>query len=94
MHFTVVVGNDASWVQIRGPQLMLFGEDRSPATKLAPTRYDKVIEAFGGVGFHVEDPAELLPTLRKAIETPAVTCVDVSLDPAFSVTSGAARLTV
>lgn len=94
MHVTVVVGNDAAWGQIRGPQVMLFGEERSPATKLAPTRYDKIVEAFGGVGFHVTDPADLLPTFRKAIETPAVTCVDVSLDPAFSITSGAARLTV
>ncbi|HNF98002.1 MAG TPA: thiamine pyrophosphate-binding protein [Pseudomonadota bacterium] len=94
MNVTVVVGNDAAWGQIRGPQVMLFGEERAPATKLAPTRYDKVIEAFGGVGFHVEDPADLLPTFRKALDTPAVTCVDVTLDPAFSVTSGAARLTV
>jgi len=94
MNVTVIVGNDAAWGQIRGPQVMLFGEERSPATKLAPTRYDKVMEAFGGVGFHVEDPAELLPTIRKALDTPAVTCVNVPLDPAFSVVSGAARLTV
>ena len=94
LNVTVVVGNDAAWGQIRGPQVMIFGEERAPATKLAPTRYDKIVEAFGGVGFHVEDPADLLPTFRKAIETPAVTCVDVSLDPAFSVASGAARLTV
>ncbi len=94
MNVTVIVGNDAAWGQIRGPQVMLFGEERAPATKLAPTRYDKVIEAFGGVGFHVEDPADLLPTFRKALDTPAVTCVDVTLDPAFSVVSGAARLTV
>jgi acetolactate synthase-1/2/3 large subunit len=94
MNVTVIVGNDAAWGQIRGPQVMLFGEERSPATKLAPTRYDKVMEAFGGVGFHVEDPADLLPTFRKALDTPAVTCVNVPLDPAFSVVSGAARLTV
>jgi len=90
----VVVANDAAWGQIRGPQVMIFGPARSPATKLAPTRYDKVVEAFGGKGYHVEDPADLLPTLREALAYPGVTCVNVSVDPDFVVKSGAAKLTV
>ena len=94
MKVTVVVGNDAAWGQIRGPQVMLFGTERSPATKLSPTRYDQVVEAFGGVGYNVEDPAELLPTLRRAIEHPQVACVNVALDPEFVVATGAAKLTV
>jgi acetolactate synthase-1/2/3 large subunit len=94
MKVTVVVGNDAAWGQIRGPQVMLFGTERSPATKLAPVRYDRVVEAFGGVGFHVENPDELLPTLRRAIEHPQVACVNVAIDPEFVVASGAAKLTV
>ncbi|PSM32480.1 thiamine pyrophosphate-binding protein [Haliangium sp. UPWRP_2] len=94
MKVTVVVGNDAAWGQIRGPQVMLFGTERSPATKLAPVRYDRVVEAFGGVGFHVENPDELLPTLRQALDHPQVACVNVALDPEFVVASGAAKLTV
>lgn len=94
MKVTVVVGNDAAWGQIRGPQVMLFGTERSPATKLAPVRYDRVVEAFGGVGFHVESPDELLPTLRQALDHPQVACVNVALDPEFVVASGAAKLTV
>lgn len=91
---TVIVGNDAAWGQIRGPQVMLFGAERAPATKLAPIRYDRVVEAFGGIGFHVEDPDQLLPTLRQAIDSPQVACVNVALDPEFVVASGAAKLTV
>ncbi len=91
---TVVVGNDAAWGQIRGPQLMIFGPERSPATKLAPVRYDKVVEAFGGVGFHVEDASQLVSTLKQALESPQVACVNVALDPGFVVNSGAAKLTV
>lgn len=91
---TVVVGNDAAWGQIRGPQVMLFGSERAPATKLAPVRYDRVVEAFGGVGFHVEDAAELGSTLKKALESPQLACVNVALDPEFVVASGAAKLTV
>ena len=94
MKVTVVVGNDAAWGQIRGPQVMLFGTERSPATKLAPVRYDRVVEAFGGVGFHVEDPDALLPTLQQALDHPGVACVNVAVDPEFVVASGAAKLTV
>jgi acetolactate synthase-1/2/3 large subunit len=94
MKVTIVVGNDAAWGQIRGPQVMLFGAERAPATKLAPVRYDRVVEAFGGAGFHVEDVDQLLPTLRQALDSPQVACVNVTLDPEFVVASGAAKLTV
>ncbi|MCE9577462.1 MAG: hypothetical protein K8W52_30215 [Deltaproteobacteria bacterium] len=94
LHVCVVVGNDAAWGQIRGPQVMIFGAARSPATKLAPTRYDRVVEAFGGKGYHVEDPAELTATIKRALAEPTVTCINVPIDPDFVVKSGAAKLTV
>jgi acetolactate synthase I/II/III large subunit len=90
----VVVANDAAWGQIRGPQVMIFGAARAPATKLAPTRYDQVVAAFGGKGYHVDDPAQLEATLRSALAEPTVTCVNVAIDPDFVVKSGAAKLTV
>ena len=43
-----VVGNDAAWGQIRLPQIQFHGIEKSPGTLLAPTRYDKVVEALGG----------------------------------------------
>jgi len=91
---TVVVGNDAAWGQIRGPQVMIFGAERAPATKLWPTRYDKVVEGLGGVGYHVEDASRLTPTIREALKQDRVSCVNVPLDPAFVVKAGAAKLTV
>jgi acetolactate synthase-1/2/3 large subunit len=91
---TVVVANDAAWGQIRGPQVMIFGADRAPATRLAPTRYDRVVEGLGGRGFHVEDPAALAPTIREALASGQVCCVNVPLDPDFAVRIGAAKLTV
>lgn len=90
----VVVANDAAWGQIRGPQVMIFGVARSPATKLAPTRYDQVVAAFGGKGYHIEDPAELTATIKAALALPTVTCINVPVDPDFVVKSGAAKLTV
>jgi len=94
MSVTCVVANDAAWGQIRGPQVMIFGAERSPATKLAPVRYDRVMEGFGGKGVHIEDPAALTPAIRAALEDDAVTCINVPIDPEFVVKSGAAKLTV
>ena len=84
-----VVGNDASWGQIRLPQLELFGPEKSPATLLAPTRYDKVVEALGGYGEHVEEPARIRPALERALASGKVACVDVRLDPQAPAASGA-----
>jgi acetolactate synthase-1/2/3 large subunit len=90
----VVVANDAAWGQIRGPQVMIFGAERAPATKLAPTRYDKIVEAMGGRGYHVEDPAELTPTIRAALDSGEVACVNVPLDEGFVLRIGASKLSV
>ncbi|MFN7130927.1 MAG: thiamine pyrophosphate-binding protein [Myxococcales bacterium] len=85
----VVVGNDAAWGQIRLPQVQMFGEDKSPATLLSPTRYDKIVEAMGGVGFHVTRPEDIRPALEKAAASGTVACVNVMLDPDAPAASGA-----
>jgi acetolactate synthase-1/2/3 large subunit len=85
----VVVGNDAAWGQIRLPQVQLFGPEKSPATTLVPTRYDKVVEAFGGYGEHVTDPAQIRPALERAVASGTVACVNVVLDPDAPAASGA-----
>ena len=90
----VVVGNDAAWGQILIPQRNLYGEDRSPATRLAPTRYDRIVEAMGGRGEHVDDPAQLIPALERAFASGTVYCVDVAIDPEAAASSGAAGYAV
>jgi acetolactate synthase-1/2/3 large subunit len=84
-----VVGNDAAWGQIRLPQVQLFGEDKSPGTLLAKTRYDQIVQAMGGYGEHVEDPAQIRPALERAVESGTVACVNVMLDPEAPANSGA-----
>jgi acetolactate synthase I/II/III large subunit len=86
----VVVGNDAAWGQIRVPQRALYGEAHAVATRLAPTRYDRVVEALGGQGEHVERPGDLVPALERAFASGAVYCVDVAIDPEAAASSGAA----
>ena len=90
----VVVGNDAAWGQILIPQRSMYGEEKSPATRLAPTRYDRVVEAFGGRGEHVDDPADLPAALDRAFASGTVYCVDVAIDPEAAAASGAAGYAV
>lgn len=76
-----IVGNDAGWGQIRGPQIQMVGEERAVATSLAHTRYDQVVAAMGGYGERVEDPDEIEPALQRAFDSGRPACIDVVLDP-------------
>jgi acetolactate synthase-1/2/3 large subunit len=76
-----LVGNDAGWGQIRGPQIQMVGRERAIATSLAPTRYDKIVQAMGGYGEHVADPDEIVPALKRAFASGKPACIDVALDP-------------
>lgn len=62
-----VIGNDAAWTQILRGQIQFYGPDRTPACRLAPTRYDQMIEALGGHGEWVERPEEIRPALERAL---------------------------
>jgi acetolactate synthase-1/2/3 large subunit len=84
-----VVGNDAAWGQIRLPQVQLFGKDLSPGTLLAPTRYDKIVEAMGGYGEYVTEPGKIRAALERAVASNTVACVNVMLDPEAPAASGA-----
>jgi len=86
--FVAVVGNDAAWGQIRGPQVSFLGEQAVTATELSrETRYDKFVEALGGYGERVEDPAEIAPAIRRGFESGKPALIDVTI--ARGVLSGA-----
>ncbi|MGI8421010.1 MAG: thiamine pyrophosphate-binding protein [Gaiellaceae bacterium] len=76
-----VIGNDAAWGEIRIPQRGIYGDEAEVATLLAPTRYDRLTEAFGGHGEHVERPDELAPALERALGSGEPAIVNVQLDP-------------
>jgi acetolactate synthase-1/2/3 large subunit len=79
--FVTVVGNDAGWGQIRTPQKTLYGADCTVGTDLAPTRYDRVVAGMGGWGAHVEQPDEIGPALRAALDQDVPACVNVRIAP-------------
>jgi len=74
-----IIGNDAAWMQIRRGQVDLYGDARSPATSLEYTRYEKVVEALGGVGFWVEKFEDLGPALDAAFAADKPSCVNVKI---------------
>lgn len=76
-----IVGNDAGWGNIRVIQKSMLGPERAFATSLAPTRYDKIVEAMGGHGEYVENPADIRPALERAFASGKPACVNVTLDP-------------
>jgi acetolactate synthase-1/2/3 large subunit len=78
---TVVIGNDAAWGEIRIPQIGIYGPEGEVATRLAPSRYDRLVEAFGGHGEHVERPEALRPALERALASGEPAIVNVMLDP-------------
>jgi thiamine pyrophosphate-dependent acetolactate synthase large subunit-like protein len=77
----LVVGNDGAWGEIRVPQVGMYGADAEIATRLAPSRYDRLCEVFGGHAEHVEAPAELAPALERALAAGEPAIVNVMLDP-------------
>jgi acetolactate synthase-1/2/3 large subunit len=78
-----VVGNNAAWNQIRYGQIAHYGPGRGDlANLLAPTRYDRVVEALGGYGEHVTEPKEIRPALERARASGRPACVNVMIDPA------------
>ncbi|MBI1926807.1 thiamine pyrophosphate-binding protein, partial [Candidatus Poribacteria bacterium] len=77
-----VVGNNAAWNQIRFGQIQKYGPERGDvANLLAPTRYDRIVEAMGGYGEHVTEPQQIRPALERARDSGKPACINVMVDP-------------
>jgi acetolactate synthase-1/2/3 large subunit len=77
----LVIGNDAAWGEIRIPQIGIYGPEGEVATRLAPSRYDRVCGVFGGHAEHVEHATDLEPALERALASGEPAIVNVMLDP-------------
>ncbi|HXG35800.1 MAG TPA: thiamine pyrophosphate-binding protein, partial [Dehalococcoidia bacterium] len=77
-----IVGNDRQWGQITVGQRMMYGRDRVPASLLGDNaRYDLVVEALGGHGEYVTEPAQIRPAIERALASGKPACVNVIIDP-------------
>jgi oxalyl-CoA decarboxylase len=67
------------------------GTDVAPTVFVKNARYDKLIEAFGGVGYHATTPSELTTALKEAIASGRPTLINAAIDESAGTESG--RLT-
>jgi len=75
-----IMGNNGIWALEKNPMKALFGYDVA-ATLRQETRYDKIVEALGGYGETVTDPAEIGPAIQRAFEADAPALVNILTDP-------------
>ncbi len=64
------------------------GADPAPTVLMKDARYDKMIEAFGGVGHHAVDPHGLAMALTEALASGKPTLIDCAIDPTAGTESG------
>ncbi len=88
--FIAVVGNDAAWNAEFQIQLREYGDERLVGCELLPSRYDRVAEALGGHGEHVDSAGDLAPALHRAGASglPALVNVNLARDAAPVVRRG------
>jgi len=84
---TVIILNNGGIY--RGDGVNVHGDaDPSPTTLMSGARYDKMIEAFGGVGFHATTEDELRQALNAGLTSKRPTLINVVIDPAVGTESG------
>lgn len=76
----VVLSNNFGWRDVSHEQDMWFGTGRRIASELADTRYDRLAEALGGHGEHVERLDQLRPALERAAASGKAAIVNVQTD--------------
>ncbi|MGH8670160.1 MAG: oxalyl-CoA decarboxylase [Burkholderiales bacterium] len=64
------------------------GPDVAPTVFVKGARYDKLIEAFGGVGVHATTPAELRKAMEEAIGSKRPTLINAVIDETAGTESG------
>ncbi len=74
---TVVIDNNGGLTTISQQQERLFGHDRHVATDFRDIPFHTMFEGLGGYGELVEDPAEVVPAVQRAISSGRTACVNV-----------------
>ncbi len=72
----------------RGTDVNAVGSDPAPTCFTRDSRYDKMMEAFGGVGVHATTPDELKRAVDAAMDSGKPTLVNAAIDPAAGSESG------
>jgi oxalyl-CoA decarboxylase len=72
----------------RGTDVNVLSSDPAPTCFVKNSRYDKMMEAFGGVGVQVATPDELKRAVDTAMNSGRPTLINAAIDPAAGSESG------
>jgi oxalyl-CoA decarboxylase len=81
----VIFNNDGIY---RGTDVNKAGSDPATTVFVKGARYDKMIEAFGGVGVNATSPDELRRAVNEAMDSGKPTLINAVIDPAAGSESG------
>jgi oxalyl-CoA decarboxylase len=81
----VIFNNDGIY---RGTDINSVGSDPAPTVFVKGSRYDKMMEAFGGVGVNATTPDELKRAVNEAMDSGKPTLINAVIDPAAGSESG------
>src|SRR5512132_3127306 len=81
----VIFNNDGIY---RGTDINAAGSDPATTVFVKGSRYDKMIEAFGGVGANATTPDELKRAVNEAMDSGKPTLINAVIDPAAGSESG------
>jgi oxalyl-CoA decarboxylase len=81
----VIFNNDGIY---RGTDVNPVGGDPAPTVFVKGSRYDRMIEAFGGVGVNATSPDELRRAVNEAMDSGRPTLINAVIDPAAGSESG------
>ncbi|MGH2739716.1 MAG: thiamine pyrophosphate-binding protein [Actinomycetota bacterium] len=77
----VVVANNGGWGDVRHEQRAFYGEEAEIGSILSTMRYDLLAEAVGGHGERVQNADDLVPALKRSLDSGKPAIVDVLTDP-------------
>jgi acetolactate synthase-1/2/3 large subunit len=78
-NFVSVILDDDAWGMIKGGQKMAM-ESRFLGVDFNEVRYDQIAQAMGCYGERVEDPNEIRPALKRAVESGQPAVLDVKVN--------------
>ncbi len=79
--FVCVINNDGAWGMIKHGQELAYGNDRVFGSELGAVHYEKLAQALGGYGERVEKDEDIVPALKRALESGKPACINVLTDP-------------
>jgi len=90
--FVCVIFNDQAWGMIKHGQELVYGPERVVSSELGVVHYEKVVEGLGGYGELVTTDDQIIPAIKRAMDSGKPACVNVLTDA--TVTSPATLLLV